>query len=47
MATIPVALFNEMDVWAAGAQRLGTLYGKAREPMRKGSAAWADALGRV
>ena len=33
------------SVWAAGAQRLGTLYGKAREPMRKGSAAWADALG--
>ena len=33
------------SVWAAGAQRLGTLYGKAREPVRKGSAAWADALG--
>ena len=35
--------------WTCGqqAQRLGTLYGKAREPMRKGSAAWADALGKV
>ena len=33
------------SVWAAGAQRLGTLHGKAREPVRKGSAAWADALG--
>ena len=32
-------------MWAAGAQRLGTLHGKAREPVRKGSAARADALG--